>query len=141
MPAARPGVRRSSQRTTRTAILGLVAAALVVSGALPLQEYLAQRSEIAKLEQRQDAARERVAALEAERQRLQDPAYVTAEARRRLHFVLPGETAYILLGAPPAPVRAEEPSKVPGSPVGASAPWYSQLWGSVRTADRPPAPR
>lgn len=119
------------------AILGLVAAALVVSAALPVQEYLSQRAEIGALEQARTQAQARVGALEAERQRLLDPAYVAGEARRRLHFVLPGETSYVLVGPPPATDVDEPPSKVPGSPVGATAPWYSQLWGSVRTADRP----
>jgi len=119
--------------TGRAAVLVLVIGALVVSAALPLREFLAQRGDIGEMRAQQAATRERVAELQAEKARLADPAYVAAEARRRLHYVLPGETAYVVL----------QPSPAPGSesPVSAAAPWYSQLWGSVQAADEPaPAP-
>jgi cell division protein FtsB len=117
----------------RAAVLALVVCGLSLSAALPLREHLAQRDEIAQLEGEQRQALERVAALEAERDRLQDPAYVAAEARRRLHFVLPGETAYVVLA--PEPGAVEEEAKGP------EAPWYSQVWGSVEEADRPAPPK
>ena len=113
----------------------LVVSALLVSAALPLRELVAQRNEISALQGDQDRAHERVAALEAERGRLGDPAYVAAEARRRLHFVLPGETSYVLILPTPEPGEQETLA----SP-GAEAPWYSQVWGSVQAADSPPEP-
>lgn len=117
-------------------MLALVVCALLASAALPLREYLDQRSKIAALQQAQAQTRERVAALQAERERLQDPAYVAAEARRRLHFVLPGETAYVVLVPEDLPAADGEDDV-----KGAEAPWYSQVWGSVEQADRPaPAP-
>ena len=149
---ARPGARSTTRTTTqrpvaraqqpvtpprrglltpRAAVLALVAAGLLASAALPMREYVNQRSEIAELEAAQAAQRERVAALEAEKQRLQDPAYVAAEARRRLHFVLPGETAYVVLAPEESLVEQEQKAEA------AEAPWYSQLWGSVQEADRP----
>jgi cell division protein FtsB len=106
---------------------------LMLSAAFPLQEYLQQRAEISELQDVRDDAQERVSALEQERRRLQDPAFIAAEARRRLHFVLPGETAYVLVDQPPALAEA-------GAPAGREAPWFSQVWGSVREADRPSAP-
>ncbi|MCW2715555.1 MAG: hypothetical protein JWN88_2602 [Frankiales bacterium] len=97
-----------------------------------MKEYLSQRAQISALEGQRDATRASVAALEDEQRRLQDPAYVAAEARRRLHFVLPGETAYVLVDPPPAvPAAGAE------APRGPQSPWYSQVWGSVREADRP----
>ena len=122
---------RRSPLTPRAAVLALLVCGLLASAALPLRDYLAQRSAITALEQRQSETRTRIADLEAEKARLQDPAYVAAEARRRLHFVLPGETAYVVLGPPPGP--ADEAA----GPAGPQAPWYSQLWGSVTAADRP----
>ena len=130
-----PGTPRRSLLTPRAAVLALVVAGLLASAALPLREYLRQRAEIAELQSTQAAARERIAALEAERERLQDPAYIAAEARRRLHFVLPGETAYVVLA--PEELPAEQAAKAKA----AARPWYSQLWSSVQEADRPaPAP-
>jgi cell division protein FtsB len=128
-----PGQPRRSPLTPRTAVLALVAAGLLASAALPMREYVNQRREIAELEQAQALTRDRVAELEAEKQRLQDPVYIAAEARRRLHFVLPGETAYVVL-APETPA-VEEGAEGPASP------WYTQLWGSVQEADRPEPPK
>lgn len=139
---ARPPVRPAGGLTTRAAVLGLVLCALVVTAALPLRELLSQRGQIAQAQQQQAAQRQRVATLEGQRRALDDPAYVAALARERLHFVLPGETAYVVL----APGQAEPSQRVPSSgaaPAGPAAPWWSQLWGSARAADRPvgaPAP-
>jgi cell division protein FtsB len=127
------GAPRRGVLGPRAAVLALVVCGLLLSAALPLREHLAQRDAIAQLEGEQRQALGRVAALEAERDRLQDPAYVAAEARRRLHFVIPGETAYVVL----VPEQTE-PAEAEG-PVGSQAPWYSQVWGSVQQADRPPS--
>jgi len=123
--------------TTRAAVLGLVFCALVVSAALPLREYLSQRSDIRQLEQQQADARRRVTALEEQKTRLQDPAYISALARDRLHFVRPGETAYVVIAPSAPPVPPKDAQRAASAPAGPEAPWYSQLWGSVRTADRP----
>ncbi len=123
--------------TTRAAVLGLVLCALVLSAALPLRELLSQRADIHHLQQAQAAARARVVALEEQKARLADPDYVAALARDRLHFVRPGETAYVVI-APTAPAGApRDARRAAAAPAGPEAPWYSQLWGSVRSADRP----
>jgi cell division protein FtsB len=131
-----PEPRRPGGLTTRAAILGLVVCALVVSAALPLREFLSQRGDIRKLEQSQAAARHRVAQLEEHKDRLSDPAYVAALARDRLHFVRPGETAYVII-APSAPPARSDARRAASAAVGPDRPWYSQLWGGVRSADRP----
>jgi len=122
--------------TGRAAVLVLVVCALVVSAALPLRELFAQRGEISALEQEQAQAQARVDALEAEKARLGDPAYVAAEARRRLHFVLPGETSYVLVLPSPQPGAVDDLDAGEVS----DEPWYSQVWGSVEVADAPPEP-
>jgi hypothetical protein len=122
-------------------VLGLVVCGLVVSAALPLREFLSQRSRIAEAQERNAQQQARVDALEEQLRKWRDPAYVTAQARERLHFVLPGEYSYVVLrpSARPAPAGR---AALPGvQAVGPEAPWYSQVWGSVRAADRPaPAP-
>lgn len=127
-------VARPAGLTTRAAALGLVVCALVMSAALPLREYLAQRSRIVQLEQAQQAQQGRVAALERQRSLLADPTYVASLARERLHYVKPGETTYVVLGPPTDPAPATTQSAAP--PVGSTAPWWSQLWGTARAADR-----
>ena len=110
----------------------LVIGALMVSAALPVREFLSQRGEIGQVRSDQAAMRQRVADLEAEKARLADPAYVASEARRRLQYVLPGETAYVVLGP------TEPPAAAAAARAKAASPWYTQLWGSVREADAPP---
>jgi cell division protein FtsB len=125
--------------TTRAAVLGLVVCALVVSAALPLREYLSQRSQIAAAQAKQAAAKARVQSLEGQLRQLHDPAYVKAQARTRLHFVLPGETAYVVLSPSAAPLPAGRAAVAGATATGPEAPWYSQIWGSVKAADRPAA--
>jgi cell division protein FtsB len=132
-PAGTGPTRRTGRfgrlSTGRIAVLVLVVVTLVVSAALPVKEFFAQRGEIAELAAANAAAAERVDELAEERQRLDDPAHIAAEARRRLHFVMPGETAYIVI--PPEPAAEQDPTQ--------DEPWFSQLWDSVGAADRPAA--
>lgn len=124
MRASRPAL------TGRAAILILVLAALVVTLAIPLRAWLAQRSEIAALEADVAASRERVASLQQELQDWEDPAFVIAQARSRLHFVFPGEVGYVVLGEDDRPIVPSDEADVDESP------WYSRLWDSARQADR-----
>jgi cell division protein FtsB len=124
VPATRPAL------TGRAAILILVLAALVVTLAIPLRAWLAQRAEIAALEADVASAQERVASLQAELADWEDPAFVVAQARSRLHFVFPGEVGYVVLGEDDRPVVPSEVEEVE------EAAWYSRLWESTRQADR-----
>ncbi|MEN3362297.1 MAG: hypothetical protein V7637_6279, partial [Mycobacteriales bacterium] len=119
--------------TGRAAVLGLVVCALVLSLAYPLKEYLAQRGDLSQLQQQQVAAEKRVSDLEARRRQLADPADVKAQARKRLQYVLPGESVYVVVTPSPT---VPPPRSVPSSPrVGGDGSWYDRLWGTVRTAD------
>lgn len=116
--------------TGRAAILILVVAALAVTLAIPLRAWLSQRAEIAALEQDVAQARERVSGLEAELADWDDPAFVIAQARSRLHFVFPGEVGYVVLGEDDRPVLPQSQG------VPQSAPWFERLWDSARQADQ-----
>lgn len=128
-----PPRRAPGGLTGRAAVLGLVVCALVLSLAYPAKEYLAQRGEIGRLQAEQKAAQARVTALEERRRQLNDPAYIRAQARERLHYVLPGETAYIVV--PPAG-SAGSGGAAPDVPaVSEDGSWYGRLWDTVQTAD------
>ena len=116
--------------TGRAAILILVVAALVVTLAIPLRAWMSQRAEIAALEADVAQSRERVAGLEKELQDWQDPAFVIAQARSRLHFVFPGEVGYVVLGEDDRPITPEVEQQSD------EAPWYARLWDSTLQADR-----
>ena len=120
--------------TGRAVALIVVLAALAVTLAIPVRAWLSQRAEIAALEADVAAAQTRVADLEQELEDWNDPAFVIAQARSRLHFVFPGEVGYVVLGSDDRPVATELPAEE--QPV----PWYEQLWESTRQADRADAP-
>ncbi len=118
-------------------MLGLVVCGLVVSAALPLREYLSQRGRIASAQAKNAQQQARVEALENELRQWRDPAYIRAQARTRLHFVMPGEYAYVVV-APKAPAAPAGQAALPGvQAIGPEAPWYSQVWAGVQAADRP----
>ena len=89
---------------------------MVLLLAYPLREYAAQRSEIDALRAQSAAASRQVAELTEQQRRWQDPAYVRAQARQRLHYVLPGETAYVVIrGGSRTPAASTSPRKTSGS--------------------------
>jgi cell division protein FtsB len=114
--------------TGRALMLVLVIVTLLVTLSVPARAWFAQRSQIATLRADVENTQQRVSDLQVQQERWQDPAFVAAEARRRLHFVLPGEVGYVTLGSKAAQVQA-------GGPGAASAPWYSSLWGALQEAD------
>lgn len=120
--------------TSRAAILGLVLCALVLTFAYPARIYLDQRREINQLEAAQTAQQQRVQGLRDELARQADPAYVEAQARERLRYVLPGETAYIIVDSSPGSgtPQGAAPSPTP------SGSWLEALWGSLQRADAAP---
>jgi cell division protein FtsB len=130
--ARRPGP--GANLTGRAAVLALVVCMLAISLAYPLREYLAQRSQLTDYRSLVADQQRRVAQLEKQRARWQDPAYVAAQARERLHYVMPGETSYVVLESPedkaPDGVVAAEPS------VTVKSPWFTDLWHSVEVAGR-----
>ena len=118
--------------TSRAAVLALVLAALVMTLAFPVRQFVQQRAQLAALQAQVDHQKASVASLQAQRDRWQDPAYVEAQARARLHFVFPGETGYVVL-SPGDVARARHPElRQPALPA---TPWYDALWHSVEAAD------
>ena len=113
-------------------MLALVVCMLAISLAYPLREFLAQRGDIGDYRAKVAAQEKRVADLTAARERWNDPAYVKAQARERLHFVMPGETVYIVLepDEAPAPVAPSERATVPAP----KRPWFGDLWATVEVA-------
>ncbi|TDC53080.1 septum formation initiator family protein [Jiangella ureilytica] len=123
--------------TGRAAVLALVLAVLLVSYAYPLRAWFDQHRERVELEREQDELTASVEQLEQELRLWEDPAYVAAQARERLGFVLPGEQSYIVLPDPDAP---DETTSGPadGLPPAGEGTWYERLWASVTFADSPP---
>jgi cell division protein FtsB len=115
--------------TRRAAMLAIVVCALAFTLAVPLRTYLSQRSEIAEQEQRQAELRNEVTELQARQAALNDPAQVEAEARRRLRYVMPGETPYLVQLPEDTPQGQQQKAQQPAGPGDAA--WYEQLWSTL----------
>jgi cell division protein FtsB len=114
--------------TRRAAVFAIVVCALALSVAVPLRTYLGQRDDVATEEQRQAELRSQVQALQERKAQLDDPAQVEAEARRRLRYVMPGETPYMVeLPGDGTSESGDEPAK--GKAKDES--WYQLLWNAV----------
>ncbi|GAA1794493.1 hypothetical protein GCM10009682_15320 [Luedemannella flava] len=116
----------------RATVLGLVLIALVLAYAYPVRVYLAQQAEIERMRQAQDAQRDRIAGLSEQLAKWEDDEYVRTQARRRLHYVKPGEVAYVIVEAP-QPAIANDEAKAKDS-----GPWFDQLWSTIQAADGAP---
>lgn len=127
---ARPRTERSLRPrfrlTRRATILLLAACAVVVTIAYPLQEYLAQRSQLEAIDARNAVLSGKVTALQQQIALWRDPGYVAIQARAQLHYVLPGEEGFTLPGTK---IGGEQL----GMPTPVASPWYDTLWGTVKS--------
>jgi cell division protein FtsB len=120
---------RRSRLTGRAALLALVLCSLIVALAYPIRQYVSQRAEIADLERQQERARARVEQLRDLKARWQDDAYAKQQIRERLHYVMPGETGYVVIDP--------DAAKQSRTNLGAAArPWYANVWDGVDKSDR-----
>ncbi|MFI7298301.1 septum formation initiator family protein [Streptomyces sp. NPDC050121] len=119
---------RRSRLTGRAALLALVLCTLIVALAYPMRQYVSQRAEIADLEREKQQAGERVEQLRDLKARWQDDAYAEQQIRQRLHYVLPGETGYIVID----PDAAKQSRADLGA---ADRPWYTNVWDGVDKSD------
>lgn len=141
---AERGRPRRTPLTSRAAVLGLVLCTLVVMLAYPVQQYLEQRAQIGHMRDANAALQQQVSALDAQLQQWHDPDFIRQQARSRLFYVMPGETAYVVQGATkpgPGATSTPLPKDVALSRSAAALPgsWYGRLWSSVQQAGRPTA--
>ncbi|MEU3242597.1 septum formation initiator family protein [Streptomyces sp. NPDC006875] len=120
---------RRSRLTGRAALLALVVCSLIVALAYPIRQYVSQRAEIAELQRQQEQARARVEQLRDLKARWQDDAYAEQRIRERLHYVMPGETGYVVID----PDAVKQSRTVRGT---AARPWYANVWDGVDKSDR-----
>lgn len=138
--------REERQRSGRRMRVGfqVVVLALIVALAFILvfptaQRHSAQQVEKERWKVRQAEAQAQVNELQDELDRWEDPAFIKAQARKRLSYVMPGETSYRVSdpeNAPAPPVTsppAPEPSgdQTLGPEEDLRAPWYFELWDST----------
>ncbi len=114
--------------------VGVVLALLI----LPyFQKWLVQRSEIESAKAQLSQSRSEVSALKQQKARWADDEYVKAQARQRLHYVLPGETGFVVLQPKKATTKPSDPSVQAAAVPAGNRPWYSDVWLSAQVAADP----
>ena len=110
-------------------MLAVVLVVLMVSFALPLRSWFAQRGELDALRDDITSDQEAIDELERQLERWDDPRYVEAQARERLRWVKPGDIGFIVIGDDPADPAAPGADAVAGL-------WWQRLWSSVEEVDQ-----
>ncbi len=134
---------RSEQRlgftARRAAVLAAVVCVLTLTIAGPVRTYFAQRTEMEQLSASEAALHRQISELEQRKSKLADPAYIAAQARERLGFVMPGDIPF-QVQLPPTAGVAPQPGDQTGRPA-SNDPWYTALWHTIADAPHlPPAP-
>ncbi|ORW38251.1 septation inhibitor protein [Mycobacterium paraense] len=135
--------QRSDQRlgftARRAAVLAAVICVLTLTIAGPVRTYFAQRTEMNQLAASEAALRRQIADLEQKKVKLGDPAYIAAQARERLGFVMPGDIPF-QVQLPPSAAVPSQPGADATKPT-SHDPWYTSLWHTIADAPHlPPAP-
>jgi cell division protein FtsB len=118
----------------RAAILAAVVCILTLTIAGPVRTYFAQRTEMQQLEASRQALEAQIAELQAQKDKLADPAYIAAQARERLGFVMPGDIPY-QVQLPPGALKPDGPETDAPAELTNTDPWYTSLWKTI--ADEP----
>lgn len=124
------GIRLSGFMVIMMGLVVLAAFVLVPT----IGTYVAQRQQIAALTHAVEVSRDEVAALEAQRERWRDPAYIMTQARDRLYYVRPGEVAYLVVNDLPPAETPHERADVSDTVEQTRTDWMSQIVRSVAEA-------
>ena len=120
------------------AVLVVVLAVLVVSYASSMRAYLEQRSHIADLRATIASSESDIKALEREKRRWKDDAYVETQARERFGWVMPGETSYQVIDRDGKPLERSDELTDPDSVARqVPDPWWDKVYGTLEDADHP----
>jgi len=112
---------------------------LAVTLAPTARSLLRQRGDLAALQEKVVQQTQSVTDLQREQARWADPAYVEQQARERLKFVKVGDRSYSVIDPATEPPKPPASAVVAAPKADANAPWYGQVWQSMRLADQPSA--
>jgi cell division protein FtsB len=125
----------------RAAVLAGLLLVVGIAVAPFLRDAANQQSEISALREEVATREKNVADLEQQLERWDDPAFVKAQARQRLKYVMPGEVGYLVLDEGEKQEEPTTPTDVAAQQVSTSTrPWFGTLWESVQEAGNPEQP-
>jgi cell division protein FtsL len=101
MSAAKANGSRGRRSTLVLLLLGLALVAVLFAFVYPTRTYVSQRRELNQAQRQLEVLKENTKSLEQDSARLQSDAEVEKRAREDYGLVRPGETAYVLVPAPP----------------------------------------
>ena len=84
---------------TRTLVIAGLVVATVLSIVPELQTWYNMQVQIADLKKQNEATRNNLTQMKEDLKRWDDPAYVRAQARNRLYYVMPGEISFLVMDA------------------------------------------
>lgn len=135
-PAAGTPRRAAPPHVWRLVTLVLLVAFLALFLTPTLRGYLDQRAEISRMEQQVADEQRRITELEEQLASWDDPAFVERQARERLRFVKPGETAFTVLDDTGQQLTEPMPGMAAvTNEVHTNRPWYGEVWESIRVAN------
>lgn len=122
--------------TVRALVMLIVLAVAFILVFPTMRSYLNQQVQLQQSRADVAAAEQRNEDLQAELDRWSDPAYVEAQARERLAFVMPGEQALRVADPETVPEQSPDAGASDGPAVESdpTRPWYAQIWDSVQVA-------
>jgi cell division protein FtsB len=127
---ARRQLRFSRRRTSnRVLALSAILFLLALTIAPPVKHYFTQRAQISALKSQLSADNSALQKAREELMLWQDPEFVKAQARERLHFVLPGERQYIVVGD--STTETNNGTTKIASALTDGQPWYARLIASI----------
>ncbi|MCU1481472.1 MAG: hypothetical protein JWQ19_2258 [Subtercola sp.] len=124
---------RSIRFSGFTVLMLVVLVLFVVVVAPGARIFIEQRQQIADLQNSLQSAQAQNVTLNSQVARWGDPAYIRAEARERLYFVMPGETAFLVLNDTQAGSAASS-APVSTSIQPTQTNWMAALFASGMTA-------
>ena len=136
VPVALPHSSSNWLRSIRfsgfTVLMFVVIVMFVVIIAPGLRVYIDQRAQLNALQAAVDARDEENGELTEQIARWSDPAYIKAEARDRLYYVMPGETSFLVIDDQQQPEQAT--GGVSDTISTTEVDWLSSLFASGMTA-------
>lgn len=131
--------RRPHNITARAIIAVVVVAGVAISFANSARVWFLQSGDLATAQAQIDERTARVAALQGELARWDDPAYVKAQARARLGWVMPGDIGYRVIGADGTVLSGSTEIEGVGrtSRHELEAQWWDRMASSMKQADGP----
>ncbi len=110
---------------------------LTIMLAPPIQHYFAQRAQLSALAADVASNQKKLLEVRTELEKWRDPVFIKSEARARLHFVLPGERQYIVIGIDNPSTTGKAGATPVSEQISIGIPWYSRMIVSITNAGSP----